>query len=262
MTNAQDRIAKLGIIGLAGIAILGWVRQPEMHTRPQSAERAVFQSPQRTSDPGEGRVNVRPTPVPDPEPVVPAEPPARRPKRSKGLSLQNQSVVIGPASHQPVLETERAESSRHELPVPQPQAEQTRSREPENEAASQAATLPTREPEPAPQARPPGQVKDTVANRAPQHPNVQGTKRSGTRSVAIIAGAAAAGAAIGAIAGHGKGAAIGAAAGAASGYVYDRTSRRKNPNLSGNPNDEDQANDQSISRPPLGATRIGTPYFN
>ena len=46
MTNAQDRIAKLGIIGLAGIAILGWVRQPEMHTQPEPAQRAVFHAPQ------------------------------------------------------------------------------------------------------------------------------------------------------------------------------------------------------------------------
>ena len=45
MRNAQDRIAKLGIIGLAGIAILGWVRQPETHHQLQAAPRAVFQAP-------------------------------------------------------------------------------------------------------------------------------------------------------------------------------------------------------------------------
>ena len=253
MTNAQDRIAKLGIIGLAGIAILGWVRQPEMHTQPEPAQRAVFHAPQeipRSVAPGPA------TPKMDQAPAVIVEPPVRRPTRSKHSPLHDQSLVMDPSSHDPVFQTTRAENSRHQSPIPEPQAERTRSREPQDEVATQA------EPALKPQAQPSDQVPDTVANRAPQHPIVQDTRRSGTRSVAIIAGAAAAGAAIGAIAGHGKGAAIGAAAGAASGYVYDRTSRRNNPNLSRSPNDQDQADDQSNNRPPLGVRRIGTPYFN
>jgi hypothetical protein len=52
------------------------------------------------------------------------------------------------------------------------------------------------------------------------------SERSKGKSIAIIAGTAAAGAAIGGLAGHGKGAAIGALSGAALGTVYDRMTHK------------------------------------
>ena len=51
--------------------------------------------------------------------------------------------------------------------------------------------------------------------------------RSTGRSVAIVAGSAAAGAAIGGIAGGGKGAAIGAIAGGGGGFAYDRLTHNR-----------------------------------
>ena len=50
-------------------------------------------------------------------------------------------------------------------------------------------------------------------------------RRSTKKSVAIVAGGAAAGAAIGAMAGGGKGAAIGAVSGGAAGLIYDRITK-------------------------------------
>jgi hypothetical protein len=273
MRNAQDRIAKLGIIGLAGIAILGWVRQPEVHTQSQPGARAVFQAPQDISPPKTVTRPVPAFPQPDDRPAATTEPSSRRDGRTETPPMRNQSVVTAPAAQHPVFETVRAENSRHEVPTPDAQAERTRSgesqrsREPQdNDTASQSSPA-AEAAEPPSQARPAQPSPDLAANRAPQ-PIVQDTKPSGTRSVAIIGGAAAAGAAIGAIAGHGKGAAIGAAAGAASGYVYDRMSRRNSPNLSNNPNlpnspsDQDRADTPPSSRPLMGARRIGTPYFN
>jgi hypothetical protein len=52
-------------------------------------------------------------------------------------------------------------------------------------------------------------------------------ERSTTKSIAIVAGGAAAGAAIGGLAGGGKGAAIGALGGGAAGYIYDRMTKNK-----------------------------------
>lgn len=51
--------------------------------------------------------------------------------------------------------------------------------------------------------------------------------RSKKKSVAIVAGSAAAGAAIGALAKGGKGAAIGAIAGGVGGFIYDRATANK-----------------------------------
>lgn len=53
-------------------------------------------------------------------------------------------------------------------------------------------------------------------------------QRSKNKSIAIVAGSAAAGAAIGGLAGGGKGAAIGAITGGAGGYIYDRMTHKKN----------------------------------
>jgi hypothetical protein len=234
MRNAHDRIAKLGIIGLAGIAILGWVRQPEIHIQPvPAAERAVFQPPHKTLESkkvpeSQGIEKHRET---NETPAIKMQP---RPVPVKRAPIQRSSVAA-PPEREPVLEATRQESSRHEFPQSDREAEQIRGREPEL----------------TPQPRPKEDIRDTASTHAPD-PIVQNTKRSGTRSIAIIAGAAAAGAAIGGIAGHGKGAAIGAAAGAASGYVYDRMSRRNSRIPPGSSGAQDSAQ----------VHRFGTPYFN
>jgi uncharacterized protein YcfJ len=74
----------------------------------------------------------------------------------------------------------------------------------------------------------PRQVVSPVRNIA-----VSKEPRSTAKSAAIIAGSAAGGAAVGGLAGGGKGAAIGAIAGGAGGYVYDRVTRDKQAQISG-----------------------------
>ncbi|MBI1896828.1 MAG: hypothetical protein HYS04_09895 [Acidobacteria bacterium] len=83
-------------------------------------------------------------------------------------------------------------------------------------------------------------------------------ERSTGKSVAIVAGSAAAGAAIGAAAGGGKGAAIGALAGGAGGYVYDRMTRRKHEepeNTTYRGSDSNRTSNASISDDPVSSGR-------
>jgi hypothetical protein len=45
MEYSQRRLHALGIVALAAIAILGWVREPERHRELESAARVTFASP-------------------------------------------------------------------------------------------------------------------------------------------------------------------------------------------------------------------------
>jgi hypothetical protein len=58
MRNRHDRLAKYGVVALAGIAVLGWVREPEKH---QSFKDSV-------SSPGLGQS--RPTFSPPPDTAI------------------------------------------------------------------------------------------------------------------------------------------------------------------------------------------------
>src|SRR5687768_9382850 len=43
MTKPQQRLAQVGVVALAGVAVLGWVREPEKHYAPNAAQRATYQ---------------------------------------------------------------------------------------------------------------------------------------------------------------------------------------------------------------------------
>ena len=96
----------------------------------------------------------------------------------------------------------------------------------------QAAVVNTRAAAPVTRARPSAAVRREAVS--PVRKIVETRKpRSTAASAAIIAGSAAGGAAVGGLAGGGKGAAIGAIAGGAGGYVYDRVTRDKQAQISG-----------------------------
>ena len=256
MRNAQDRIAKLGIIGLAGIAILGWVRQPETHHQLQAAPRAVFQAPLEIPE----TRNILEHPAATQQDAEESRVPVRRSLMKKRATVLEEPIVPEPANRGRVKEVARAEDSRHESGILTPQPEQARSSDPHSGVVTEPAAA-TRDRQAAAQARPPEDLGNIGATGTPK-PAAPNATRSRSRSIAIIAGAAAAGAAIGGIAGHGKGAAIGAAVGVTSGYVYDRASRRRNGSPANNSNHQDRQNDQSDATSVTQVRRFGTPYFN
>lgn len=232
MRSSQDRLTRFGVVVVAGIAVLGWLREPEKHQFPDKAARATFQPPQDSAGPPV----VRELPG-DPAPFG-AEPGEIRTRR-RALSVHN-----APRPGEPPVSKDRSEPETHD-----------RTRTPEPELRSLPPYVPEAETR-----------TDDRTSQTP--PVVHPKKRSTVRSVAIIAGAAAAGAAIGGLSSGGKGAAIGAITGGAGGYVYDRVTRRRSsppdmthrdPSLRPS-EDRENIDDESYRRPAL-ARQFGTPGF-
>jgi hypothetical protein len=229
MEHSHRRLHALGIVALAAIAILGWVREPERHRELESAARVTFASPRNSIDP-----------LPLPEAPVRPELPvlAEAPKSSSRVPAVQRTP-----------EPERlSAASGVETAHPSASAPQDRERTVEDDGKSGRPEPPT--------APPPPQSPGTVRSK----------ERSTARSAAIIAGAAAAGAAIGGLAGGGKGAAIGAIAGGAGGYLYDRRTRRRDasgiPTVAPPGSDNNDATERNDFRESRLAQRFGTPGFN
>lgn len=272
-------LTKYGIVALAGIAILGWVRESERHESDLQFE---HESSARA------RMTFRPPPD-TPRAAIDGNRVAGRPRYAINLTAPMQGAVESgrPRSFRPKKQTVAAYSNDTPQVAGRP-AEQAPSNDGRHEAGDTAdygSNSRSREPDgaiaPGVEARAktgddplrtgPSQT-DTDTNHGGHTPAVRVRHRSTARSVAIIAGVAAAGAAIGGIAGGGKGAAIGAITGGSGGYVYDRMTRRKTgsvPGLgsgsaSGYGSDETgdlRQSDREDRRPTL-ARRFGTPAFN
>ena len=268
MQNRHDRLTKYGVVALAGIAVLGWIREPEKHpfskdsaSASSAQSRATFSPPTDTAavpgfvdrlpgDPASVRTNNPPHETDSP---LTSTPTVERVDRKSVEADQQTPAVVKTRERAP------ANGGRHEGPnqsAEQPAA--TRSQEPgeqrplESEMRDRAVRNPESQDD---GALSPGQTQPVVSKK----------ERSTARSAAIIAGAAAAGAAIGAATGGGKGAAIGAISGGAGGYVYDRMTRRKSgpdvPPVSTFDTDE-EVDGPRYDRAPSLARRYGTPTFN
>jgi hypothetical protein len=280
MGDRHNRLTKYGIAALAGIAVLGWVREPEKHqssgpsvsaTSPAgSAEsRSTFYPPSPVADvvgrgelPGNnpGSAHANDTERKMDSPVASTLPLERR----KRIDPRTSAVVKTPAQA-PV------NSGRHEGPQALEDGVVTRSREPrqvpsEVRQASERRVPPSERPQDDGLTPRADRIDET---RAQTQPVMAKKQRSTARSAAIILGTAVAGAAIGAATGGGKGAAIGAVSGSAGGYVYDRMTRHNS--VAGLPSaidkDSDSPSDQRgdykrYDRGSSLARRFGTPSFN
>jgi hypothetical protein len=268
MRNRHDRLIKHGVVALAGIAVLGWIREPEKHPSQDSAiasstePRATFFPPPDVAsvhgsdklaggDSASVRANTTVGEISSPSPSTAA----RERVNPESEADQQTSPEVK------ARERASANSSRHEvLQESSERSDATRSQERREEHPL--------EPE-VPQhiGRNPEQPQDNGAvNTGGQTQAAVGKKeRSTTRSAAIIVGAAAAGAAIGAATGGGKGAAIGAISGGTGGFVYDRMTRRKGvfnvPTVTSSDTDQ-QVDEPRYDRAPSLACRFGTPTFN
>lgn len=261
MRNRHDRLTKCGIVALAGIAVLGWVREPEKHHFSESTidataavgysqSRATFVRPSAvTSVMGmaqpladthaNGRTHDASSPVATPPMVI-----GRIPQRGAEAP-----VVISKKETPQALGDEVVNRSR------KPREERW-----EDRRASTQPVPPPEEPEVAPKSTPVPRAERRDDTDAQTRPVVDKKNRSTARSAAIIIGTTVAGAAIGAAAGGGKGAAIGAITGSAGGYVYDRMTRRNGTaSSSGVLSDIDQ---QGQDHEPSLARRFGTPGFS
>jgi hypothetical protein len=240
MRSSRDRLAKVGIIALAGVAVLGWIREPEKHQLFEGSQRATFQPPQG---------NIGPPVIRElPGDSAPIERPHLRadrlpsfPERQSRQEAPAATLPPPPASVQQRDTTRTRAERQSEQDEVRPRAPEPEYREPSNDGHEEDRTAQT----------PPGISVPVARSR----------DRSVGRSAVIIAGAAAAGAAIGGVSGGGKGAAIGAIAGGAGGYVYDRATRsRKAAPTAPDTTYRDSSgssNDLGISL----AQQFGTPHF-
>jgi Glycine zipper len=288
MGKRHDRLTKYGIVALAGIAVLGWVREPEKHQHSGSAVKATT-SPTGTVEPrptfyppsaGARIAGLDELPGDNPgsaqasEPVRKAHPPVTSAPENEGAKRspievhQQPSTVVKPAAQAPV------HSGRHEGPQVIEEGVVTRSREPQREHPEDPETTTERVVRSSDRPQNGGGSSGPQVNRTDdiraqtQQPVVRKKERSTARSAAIMVGTAVAGAAIGAATGGGKGAAIGAISGGAGGYVYDRMTRRNGiPNGAPGVVDKDspsdrQSDSQHYDLGPSLARRFGTPSFS
>lgn len=247
MTNRRARHTKYGIVALAVLAILGWIREPEKHgsagdSSVSAGERPTFSAPPSPADAiDQGKVDqssghAAQTGVAALE--RDSVSPVRRPSAAVRRQIRRgpvQSSVVKTRTEAPV------DSGRHEGP----------------ELAERSVTESTQVRTERAASEPPQDRREPAVNNTPDQtqPVVRDKKRSTARSVAIIAGLAAAGAAIGGVADGGKGAAIGAITGGAGGYVYDRMTRRVDDRPPVTDRDDQISGDMSTAR------LYGTPSF-
>ena len=206
MGNQHDRLIKLGIVALAGIAVLGWVREPERHqsyespvsaaSPARSESRATFY-PQAPESPVIGVMGTN-----DPESTH-ATDRVREPtfdhsaaivferRRSSPVQSERPTSRVMKTPERPIANTGRHQDPQTVYPVA------ARSSEPKKEHSEdpgQGALTPV------------PSVDRTDDTHAQTQPVVGKKERSTAKSAAIIIGSAVAGAAIGAVAGGGKGA--------------------------------------------------------
>jgi hypothetical protein len=252
---------------LAGIAVLGWIRDPEKNPssgRPVSAtssgpaESRVTFSPQSA---GTGVADISGFRGEDPHTSHQApETDLLVNSAQTGVEHKTRRAVPGDQQTSAVMKTPEspaADIGRHEDPQTVEDGVVTRSGKPSKER-SEDREQDGRVPMP--------RVDRTDDTGAQTQPVVGKKNRSTAKSAAIIVGTAVAGAAIGAATGGGKGAAIGAISGGAGGYVYDGMTRHHGrtglPTINA-PSDADQQGDpQRYDRESSFARRFGTPSFN
>ena len=277
MGNRHNRFTKYGIVALAGIAVLGWVREPEKHQPSGSSVSATYPTgsleSRSTFYPPSAVGGVAGTELPGDNPgsdASVASPPTIEPTRRSPIAVdQRPSAVAETPVQAPV------NSGRHEGPQPVEDGVVTRSRDPRQErpeVSGETERVVLRSERPNDDGAPMPRVDRSDDTRAQTAPVVGKKERSTARSAAIIVGTAVAGAAIGAATGRGKGAAIGAISGIAGGYVYDRMTRRTGVTVGGPgvidkdsnaPSDADQRRDyQRYDGGPSLARQFGTPTFN
>jgi hypothetical protein len=287
MENRNNSLGKYGIIGLAGVEVLGWVREPEKHQFSQDSAHAISSTdsaqPRTTFS---APVNVPGFDEAATHPAVTHADDSRRTTQELNSSKSTGSLQPAPRGRiqrrsakarkedSSVVRTQGqpGDSGRHGRAESAGRGTATRSSEtrierdetrPVLESADRTTERSVRDSEPSPHER-------TADYGGQTQPVVRAKDRSTARSAAIIVGTAAAGAAIGGASGGGKGATIGAISGAAGGYVYDRVTRRKGiPDPPAIP-DRDSAdrsdteqyeNDHGDDPAPSLARRFGTPSF-
>ena len=240
MKTTKDRVTAAGIAALAGVAFLGWVRQPQAVDRvSDDLPRATYQAPAPAAD--QSSVPASPgTAVAAPAPVTtqdvpeysvaaePAQPRTSRPARKASPAVRERPQPATVKSRSGV-DARHVEGPRADAPVPAPVEPVREHVTPEAPRAERAEAPRVHETPHANQEERELRADNRSADRHDVRPAVvvRQPRRSGKKSAMIIGGGAAAGAVIGAASGGGRGAAMGAAAGGVGGWIYDRLTRRK-----------------------------------
>jgi hypothetical protein len=266
MRNRHDRYARYGVVALAGVAVLGWVREPEKpFENPGGVSSAVGS--------GESRATFSPPPPP-PAAVLAFE----QLSGHHSVHPDNAGSTPESASFPTVLQPVESGSLKGDQQTSAVRRERALEigglhegvHAAKGVAVNRSPELPKEASEdPEPIERAVGNVDppqdDVVIADGRTQPVLGKKDRSTGLSAAIIVGATAAGAAIGAASGGRKGAAIGAITGGAGGYVYDRMTRRKG--VAGVPTGTHSGADRQVDESKHDnasslARRFGTPTFN